>query len=416
MQRNKKIIFIVLGVLVILIGYSLSGDDAEEIGLTATVERGKFQIEVTTTGELQAKKSEKVRGPSGLRKARIYNIKITDLVPEGTLVNEGDYIGTLDKTETDTKLNEISTDLEKVESQYITTRLDTALDLRGARDELINLHYDKEEKKLVQSQSKFEPPASIRKAEIDLEKADRALEQATENYRIKQEKAIAKMKEVGATLRQQRVRLAQILELIQQLEIKAPKAGMVIYQKEWDGRKIVAGSSINTWGGAVVATLPDLSVMISKTYVNEVDISKLKKDQSVQITIDAFPDNEYSGKVVSIANVGEQRPGSDAKVFEVEIELTQVDSILRPSMTSNNYILINSYDDVLYVPIESIFNNDSISYVFLDNATGIERKEVDLGQSNDNYIIIEEGLEEGQGIFLSKPKEGDNIEMKILQQ
>ncbi len=66
----------------------------------------------------------------------------------------------------------------------------------------------------------------------------------------------------------------------------------------------------------MVALLPDLSKMITKTYVNEIDISKVRVGQPVKISIDAFPDREYNGIVTEVANIGEQRPGSDAKVLK----------------------------------------------------------------------------------------------------
>ena len=90
---------------------------------------------------------------------------------------------------------------------------------------------------------------------------------------------------------------------------------MVIYTKGWDGKPIKAGSQISTWR-PVVATLPDLSVMLSKTYHNEVDVRKVKTGQKVEIGLDAFPDKKLTGVVTRVANVGEQRPNSDSKVLK----------------------------------------------------------------------------------------------------
>ena len=88
---------------------------------------------------------------------------------------------------------------------------------------------------------------------------------------------------------------------------------------------------VQTWD-PVIATLPDLSVMVSKTYVNEVDISFIEVGLSTNISFDAFPDKKLTGKVIQIANVGEQKPNSDSKVFEVLIELNESDTTMRPGM------------------------------------------------------------------------------------
>ena len=71
------------------------------------------------------------------------------------------------------------------------------------------------------------------------------------------------------------------------------------------GAKRKVGSSISPWDN-VVATLPDMSSMISKTYVNEIDVSKVKTGQKVDIMVDAFPEKTYTGTVTSVANIGEQ--------------------------------------------------------------------------------------------------------------
>jgi HlyD family secretion protein len=74
-----------------------------------------------------------------------------------------------------------------------------------------------------------------------------------------------------------------------------PKSGMVIYHREWNGSRRTVGSSISPWD-LTVATLPDLSSMMSRTYVNEIDVSKVKAGQDVRIGVDAFPERQYTGR------------------------------------------------------------------------------------------------------------------------
>jgi len=84
-----------------------SGTTDETAVIKNTVELEDFVVNVTATGELQAKRSEKIRGPQGLRQANIYNVTISDLIPEGTVVKEGDYVAELDRSELDTKIKDI---------------------------------------------------------------------------------------------------------------------------------------------------------------------------------------------------------------------------------------------------------------------------------------------------------------------
>ena len=355
------------------------------------IKKGTFEITVVTTGELKAERSENIEAPMGLRQIGIYDVKISDLIPEGTIVDSGEYVATLDRTEATTRLRTVETDLQKAESQYIKTKLDTTLDLRNARDELVNLQYAMEEKKIAVEQSKFEPPAMIRQANIEYDKSQRAYEQALKNYQLKLRKAQADMSEVSAGLYQVQDKKQNLETILDQFVITAPKGGMVIYMKDWNGQKRKVGSTISAWN-PTVATLPDLSSMISKTYVNEIDISRVKLDQQVRISVDAFPELKYTGRITDIANIGEQLPNSDAKVFEVTIKVNESDSILRPAMTTSNTIITAVYKDVMSVPLEAIHNNDSVSFVYKMEGIHKVRQIVILGESNENQIIIKKVL------------------------
>ena len=144
---------------------------------------------------------------------------------------------------------------------------------------------------------------------------------------------------------------------------------MIIYKRDRMGAKRKVGSSISPWDN-VVATLPDMSSMMSKTYVNEIDVSKVKTGQHVEIVVDAFPEKSYTGTVTSVANIGEQLPNADAKVFEVLIEVDGSDPILRPSMTTGNKIITKTINDVTFIPLESVqAGPDSIPFVYLKNGT-----------------------------------------------
>jgi RND family efflux transporter MFP subunit len=413
---NLKIIYGAAGILFLaLMIWLLSADDEASTNATTMVERGDVKITVTTTGELQAKESEKVLGPTGMRKANIWQTNITDMVAEGTVVDSGDYIATLDRTEVADKLKNLYSEMDKAQSQYIAQKLDTSLTLRTARNELVNLKYAMEEKKLIYDQSKYEAPAVQRQAQIDMEKAGRAYTQAVENYALKVEQAEAKTNEVFANFSQIKNNYEFTEKLLGEFRIMAPKSGMVIYFRDWEGNKVQVGSRVSTWN-PVVATLPNLDKMISVTYVNEVDISKVKEGQRVNIGIDAFQGKNFQGEITSVANVGEQMQNTDAKVFEVVIELNESDSILRPAMTTSNEILVGQYTDVLYLPIEAVYSFGKMKAVYLDQVGSPAIQEVHVGPSNENYIIIEAGLEAGDEVLIVSNADKVSDTLKIEPQ
>ncbi len=403
-MKKKALIGVgIVAVLLITVFVITSSDSADNSDIIVSAERGLFEVRINTTGELEAKNSVKIMGPSGLRNFRIYNVNIQSIAEEGKQVKKGDWIATLDPSELTNRISDAQTELDQKQSQYTQTKLDTTLQMRQARDELVNLNYAVEEREIVLEQSKFEPPATIKQAEIDLEKAKRAYSQAKENYKIKLEQNKAKMMEVSASLGKARREFDAMMELRNSFRITAPESGMLIYRKGWDGKAMKEGSQISAWD-PVVATLPDLSVMLSKTYVNEVDVRKIKSGQPVEIGLDAFPDKKLTGKVISVANVGEQRPNSDAKVFQVDIQVDGSDPLLKPSMTTSNAIIAQTMEDVVHIPLECLHSQyDSITYVYKKDGLNISKQEVMVGSTNADEAVIKKGVEQGEKLYLSIP-------------
>ncbi len=413
---KRKIIIGGSALAITLVGYFfISGRKASETSeIMTSVKKGEFKVEIETTGELEAKNSVKILGPGGLRNFQIWQVTIQNIVDEGTVVKKGDWVATLDRSEFQNKYTAKQIEMEKANSRFVQTQLDTTLQMRQSRDELINLKYGVEEKDIVLQQSKFEPPATVKQAEINLDKAKRAYEQALENYKIKKNQNIEKMREVGAELRKIQGEFQGMTTVLESFSVLAPEDGMVIYEKDWDGKPIKAGSQIHMWE-PTVATLPDLTKMQSKTFVNEVDVRKVKVGQPVDVGLDAYPDKKLKGKVTRVANVGEQRPNSDAKVFEVSVEIEGVDPTLRPSMTTSNKIISNHLTDALFVPLESLHSQaDSITYVLKKDGITLIKQEVMVGETNSNDAVILGGLTENERIFLSLPADTEDIEVKLL--
>jgi HlyD family secretion protein len=398
----KKQIYIAIGLIllaIILSWYFVGGDPQTSNTIKVQVRSGEFRISVTTSGELEAKSSEMIYGPDNLRNVRIWQVKIEDMVPDGTVLDSGSYVATLDRTELANRLKDQELELEQLQTQYTKTQLDTSLELRSLRDELINLEFALEEKKIELDLSAYEPPSTIRQVEIALDRAERNYDQAVKNYQLKYERARANMQDVAAQLAKAQRRYDEMADVLSQFTIFAPKAGMVIYRRGWDGRKQGVGSQVSTWEN-VVATLPNLSEMISKTFVNEIDISKVKPGQRVEVGIDAFPEKKFTGRVTEVANIGEQLRNSSAKVFEVKIDINEFDSVMRPAMTTKNVIITDVVENALFVPIECVHALDTISYV----VTGNTRRQVIVGRSNENEIIVFEGLKEGEDVYLMPPE------------
>ena len=116
-----------------------------------------------------------------------------------------------------------------------------------------------------------------------------------------------------------------------------------------------------------------------------------------------------TGTVTRVANIGEQRPNSDAKVFEVAVAVAHSDTTLRPAMTTSNTIIVAEIEQALYVPLETLHARDSLTFAFVDRDGRVGRQEVALGLMNENEAIIESGLLEDDRLYLSVPSDTSGV-------
>jgi multidrug efflux pump subunit AcrA (membrane-fusion protein) len=413
-MKLSRLLFILAAIGVVGVTYALikKSSPAQESGdLLANVIEGPLSVRIHASGELQARRSEKIKGPDGLRSVGLYQVTIANLVPEGTVVQAGQFIASLDKTELDSKIKESQTEIEKITTQLDQTKIDTAIEMRGLRDQLVNVRFSMQEKELSLELSKYEPAAIRQQASLDLEKSQRELDQLEARLRLTKEKSIARIEEINASYRQQEQKLNRLLDLQKQMTVTAPKAGMVIYVRDWNGKR-GPGSQVSSWD-PTIAELPDLSEMITKAYINEADISKVYPGQKARVTVDAFPGKEFPGIVKTKANIGEQIRSFDTKVFEVIVLLHGQDSLLRPAMTTGISILTDSIPNCLQIPLEAI-QVDSVSYVYKQVRNGFQRQEVVTGSSNDSHIAVAAGLSAGDVISLNVPDGAEKFELQYL--
>lgn len=413
---NKKRILILSAVCVSLIiaYYLFSGSEDENVFITTKVKKGTFNSEVVISGEAQSLSSKKISGPKNLNKFRLRNIKIQDLIPEGSVIKKGDYVGRLDPTDVNEQILDAMLNLETAESRYTEQKLDTTLSLKRERNAIKDLIFNMEETELEVKQSTYETPATIRSLEIKLEKLERDLKEKKEDYSIKERQAQAKMVGVGAQVSKLKKTLTSLQELLKSFTIYSDSNGMITYAKEWNGSKKKVGSTVSYYD-TTIANLPDLTKMESQTYANEVDIRKIKKDLPVKIGFDAFPEIELDGIVTGVANVGEKKRGSDIKIFQIQIKFLESNNMIRPGMTTSNRILTLTKENVLSIPLEAVYSKDSIKFAYVKKGFSIEKKQIEIGESNNDAVIITEGLKENEVVYLTEPKDNEKLSIKLLK-
>lgn len=424
MKNKVKLILIIAGIIIAIAGLAIFDSFFSKKDLSDSIteaQEGTFEISLTASGELIPEKSIDILGPTlpdnnnrrHNRHSRVHasNLEIEDIVPEGTIVNKGDYVAQLDRTVYDNNLKDQIEKLDEMERNLQMKVLDTAVVLTNLRDALKNQAFAVEEAQIALKLSEFEPPATVRQNEMDLDKALRKLTQQKKLYKLRVAQQKRNMEYLNAELESQKRTISDLENYLAGFTITAPASGMVIYKRNRNGSKRQVGSSISPWD-MVIATLPDFSSMISTTYISEVYISKVKTGQKVNIKVDAFSDKSYTGEVISIGKIGEQLPNADTKMFEVQCRLNGYDSKLRPTMTSSNEIIIKSIDNAVFIPLECVHTDpDGNTFVYTTDKT---RQVVLAGEANEKNVIIKSGLDPGKTIYLNTPENPEDFRLQEI--
>lgn len=412
MQMKKKTIFIItLTVIaltagaVIIAGISISPSDMY------VVKEGPFEKAISVKGEIQGKDAVVINLPDDLRlrDLRIYSLKLKDIVQEGTAVKKGDWVATLDAASINQQIQNNNEDLVKKRAELNDAKIDSTIELTKLREELEEFKYDLEYKKLELEQSKYESPAYQRKKEMEYDKTVRQMEKKRRDYELKRLELKVKTQRIADSYEEYATRDSLLKKAVMACRVTAPKDGMVMYAKLWGGRKIKVGDDISFFN-PVIATLPDMSVLVSETYVKEIDITKIQKGDSVEITIDALPGKNYNGTISKIANIGQELPGFDTKVFRVLIDLKENSTEIKPAMTTDNRILLNKMDEVVKIPREAIYADSGKTFVYLWQGGKTWKKEIEAGLENDEEVVIDSGLNANDKILVSEPEDAAEIQ------
>jgi len=413
---RKRWVQVAAGVLVLAVSATwllARGPATVDHAVVAVVARGPFTSVVETSGELRAKDAVQITAPAGAMQIGAWQMRISSLVPEGTVVKTGDVVAEIDRSTLGTRLTDVNLALQKAEAQSEQAMLDSTLTLSTAREAIRSQELDLETKRLAKEQAVYEAPTVQRQTEIDYQRAERALAQARSDLVTKTDQAKAKMREMGTEVERQRNLQKQIQDVLAGFTIRAPSPGMVIYVREWNGKKRTVGSMVYAYEPSV-ATLPDLTHMESVTYVNEIDVRHLAVGQPVTVSLDADPSRRLKGTVASVANVGEQRPNTDAKVFEVHVTVLQADTTLRPGMTTGNAVETLRIPDATYVPLEAVNGDSGVTYAYRVTGSRVVKQEVVTGATNDYEAVVLAGLAKGDRVLLSAPPNAEHLALVRL--
>ena len=204
--------------------------------------------------------------------------------------------------------------------------------------------------------------------------------------------------------------LKDLVEVLAKCEMKAPQDGTVAYANQpWfdASERIRAGSKV--FQQRDIFYLPDMNNMQVKLGIHESIVNRIKKDQSVSIRLDAFPDLKLQGTISYVAELAassfDNTKNYDATVLIKEIPKS---ISLKPGMTAEVEILVGTYEDILAIPVGAVTEHFQLSYVYVANGSEFTRRVVKTGRTTHSFIEIIEGLEPGESVAMDAYRRGTN--------
>lgn len=405
MATNKKYIFIG-GIAIVAIAvatFIYLSFTTQQTEKYYEVKKGKFEAVLSCKGEINGLVATVIRAPKilGDRDLRLWNMKILNLTQDGKNVKKGEFIIQLDASQVMSGMREEEQKLEKEMADLNNAKIDSAVTLTNMREEIKNAMLDLEYNKIDLEQSVFESEAYQRKAQMTYQRAENNIEKKRRDYLLEQNRRKRRVYWSAEHVKECEQKIEKYKEAMKAARITAPEDGIVIFGKSWDGKKYSKDDNVSTYEFAPpIASLPDMSSVISEIYVKEIDIAKIEVGDSVRVTFDALEGVMIKGSIKSIARVGESHKDFDMKVFKVIIHLDKTNEGLKPAMTSNNDIILANSDNVISVPLNTVFKENGSKYVYLKTSDSIRKQEIKTGFENEQYVLVEEGLNEGDLVVL----------------
>lgn len=251
-------------------------------------------------------------------------------------------------------------------------------------------------------------PSLQESAKAKKQNATLMLEQNRQGGVHKVARAQATLNQIKSKVSAKETALEQARIELAKTEIKAPFDGIVIHYETFrDGEKRKPREGDSVFMNQPILYLPDISKMIAKTKVREIDLFKLSLGQKGIVQVDAYPDTVFKGDLTfigALATSESAEPGQE-KFFQVVFTLNNEDKRLRPGMTCRISIIAQSLKQVLTVPNQAVFSKDSgeICYV-LGKFGGTEERKIILGLQNEDRAQIVSGLQAGEKVSLVKPQ------------
>lgn len=433
-----------------------SGDEGNSKFITSVVQLGVFTSKVTEQGGIQSADNVDIRSQVVARNG---DVKVIDLVAEGTFANEGDWLVTLDGSQFEKELEQKQLEINTSETGVIQAQ--AAYDISVASEEeylkgtfveskkkLENAIFDAQRmfaqatesydhskrlqlKGYITGQKLVADEFAVSQAKNSLELAEQQMDvlnnitRRKELIRLKSDIASAKIslenaKQAKAILERQ---LAEIKQQLEHCKIKMPEgvSGEVVYARNTDPdsrreRVLALGSTVRE--RQILIQIPNRAMMEVEVLINEQNITSIRKGMAAKIEVDALKGVDLLGsvtKVNSYADPGEWYSSSSVKKYAVIVRIENPPETLKPGMNATVSIQTVNEPGALQVPLQCVYSIGSQRFVFRIERGQFETVSVNIGGLSANDVWVRGELNEGDEILMDPISHLEVLELPELR-
>lgn len=406
MGKRKNALLITLIFALILISTLIITNYLNAIKVkTQAVKRMGLNITVTatSTGTIKSDNEAKI---TAQRIGRITRL----MFEEGDIIKEGQVIAELEAEEafynmklSEATLNKTRFVLEQMKAAYESLRVSVEKDIEKARAILTEV--DSRRKRLLE----LKEMGYVTDMDIDAVQKEYEVAKANlESTIASRETLKAKLSEIKA--QEEAVREALNSFNIAKLNydysfIRSPISGVIT------SRPVKIGEGVNK--GSHIATVVSTGSMYIEAFIDEADVAKVRIGQEVNITMDSYPGKVFKGEVYRISPVvlgGKQ----ETRTFEVRVRLKDKDILIKPGMSADIEIIVESIPNVLALPSQAVVEKEGKRYVYIIRDSRARLTPVDLGRFNWTFYEVLSGVKEGDKVIINTDVEGlkDGVRVK----
>lgn len=378
------------------------GEAAAEEELVVT--RGTLQTRCLLTGELRAAEAVNLVVP----RTPGFQVQIRWMEEDGAEVRAGQRVVELENSNVTSDLEdkrsslaERETDLERTRAEAASAIADKEFQLEQKRAELEKARIEAAvPQELLPARDYQERQLALRRAEVEVTKAEEELEATRKARRSEIEMSRIELEEA-------RREIEEAESAIEKLTLDAPTSGVLVIQEHpWEGRKFQLGDSV--YPGLTVARIPDLSTLQVEAVLHDVDEGRIVPGLRARATPDAFPDLTLPGEVIEVSPVAREFTNSSLRrYFLVRVALEGVDpERLRPGMSVKVEVFDEPREDALLAPRRALdLSAEPPRAHLLDGGT----REVELGPCSSFHCVVESGLSAGERLSPRHSPLGDDL-------